>query len=324
MSSLGDSYGTSAYMLFYERRVKKDLKILVSPEKMQETLKKGVKVHHDVEKDEHYEMRPYRSAADGELANDIYKKVAEDNSKFTFESDIYSTEFFDFIMRILKSVADGDVDDEAKLQGLQVGAKVGFEILARMLVNPGIERLSQVMMDILASNPNLSKGFLARMCEFPESEVLWEVLFDCNDKSTQKDLARIVKFALTQLKEIEKDLALAGETDSVITTFTDADGVEQTATEERPKAVCLRFMAHMVEQLSDRAPKNWRKFDAFLEIFFSFMVHSTDDIRMERTDFDNTSDAYKIGVELYYTNNMIKHLGDFVLQESSPYHEVGR
>ena len=28
-SSLGDSYGTSAYMLFYERRVKKPLKIVV-------------------------------------------------------------------------------------------------------------------------------------------------------------------------------------------------------------------------------------------------------------------------------------------------------
>ena len=50
-------------------------------------------------------MTPYRTAADGELANDIYKKVAEDNMKFTFESDIYSTEFFDFIMRILQSVA---------------------------------------------------------------------------------------------------------------------------------------------------------------------------------------------------------------------------
>ena len=29
LSSLGDSYGTSGYMLFYERRVKKDLMIVV-------------------------------------------------------------------------------------------------------------------------------------------------------------------------------------------------------------------------------------------------------------------------------------------------------
>jgi hypothetical protein len=43
-------------------------------------------------------MTPYRKAADGEVANTIYTKVAEDNMKFTFESDIYSNEFFDFIL----------------------------------------------------------------------------------------------------------------------------------------------------------------------------------------------------------------------------------
>lgn len=176
-------------------------------------------------------MTPYRTAADGELANDIYKKVAEDNMKFTFESDIYSTEFFDFIMRILQSVAEGDVDGDAKLLGLKIGTKVGFEILARMFVNPGIDRLSQVMLDILGSRPDLSQGFLDRMCEFPASEVLWEVLFECGDKATQKDLARIIKFALCQLKEVEKDIALAGAVETVSTDVTDDDGVTQTREE---------------------------------------------------------------------------------------------
>lgn len=262
---------------------------------------------------EYYEMREYRSAADGELANDIYKKVAEDNSKYTFESDIYSTEFFDFIMRILKSVSDGDIDDAAKLDGMQIGTKVGFEILARMFVNPGIDRLSQVMLDILASSPELSKSFLSKMCEFPESEVLWEVLFECGDKSTQKDLARIIKFALCQLKEVERDLAISNETESVTSTFIDDDGVEQTSTVSRPKAVCLRFINHMNEQLSERAPKNWRKFDAFLEIYLSFMVNSSEDIHKDRSEFDSSSEAFKTGIELYYLNDMIKHLGDFVL-----------
>lgn len=52
------------------------------------------------------------------MANNIYKNVAEDNMKFTFESDIYSTEFFEFILQILQSVADSDVDNETKLNGL--------------------------------------------------------------------------------------------------------------------------------------------------------------------------------------------------------------
>jgi len=59
------------------------------------------------------------------------------------------------------------------------------------------------------------------MCEFPASEVLWEVLFECGDKSTQKDLARILKFALCQLKEVERDAALSGEAEAITSTFTD-------------------------------------------------------------------------------------------------------
>ncbi len=39
-SSLGDSYGTSAYMLFYERRKKKDIKVLIADESVAEADKK--------------------------------------------------------------------------------------------------------------------------------------------------------------------------------------------------------------------------------------------------------------------------------------------
>ena len=151
------------------------------------------------------------------------------------------------------------------------------------------------------------------MCEFPASEVLWEVLFECGDKATQKDLARIIKFALCQLKEVEKDIALAGAVETISTEVTDDDGVTQTRQEQRSKAVCVRFVTHMIEQLADRAPRHWRKFDAFLDIFYSFMVHSADDVRAGCVEFDKESEAYKVGVELYFKNDMIKHLGDFVL-----------
>ena len=122
--------------------------------------------------------------------------MAEDNDKFTFESDIYSNEFFNFIVRILKGVAEGDVDNETKMNGLGIGTKVGFEILARMIVNPGIDQLTNVLVDTLRSRPEATKSFLGQMCEFPVSEVFWEVLFECTAKNTQGCLARILKFAL--------------------------------------------------------------------------------------------------------------------------------
>ena len=169
IGSLGDSYGTSGYMLFYERRVKKDLKIVVAEDQVEAMRAQGENVEYDEEKKEYFKMTPYRSAADGELANDIYKKVFEDNSKFTFESDIYSTEFFEFILQILQSVADSDVDDLTKFNGLKIGSKVGFEILARLMQNTGIDKVSQVMIDILKSRPQVTKAFIASMCDYSAS-----------------------------------------------------------------------------------------------------------------------------------------------------------
>ena len=87
----------------------------------------------------------YREGADNEAPNDIYKKVFEDNKKFTFENDIYSQEFFDFILQILSSVAkldDGVNDDEVKNIGLKIGKKAAFEILARCFHNVGIDHVA--------------------------------------------------------------------------------------------------------------------------------------------------------------------------------------
>lgn len=80
----------------------------------------------------------------------------------------------------------------------------------------------------------------------------------------------------------------------------------------------------MVSLLPERAAKNWRKFDSFLDIFYAFMVNSCEEIENESDKYDTESEAYKIGIELFFANDMIKHLGDFILQENSPYHEFGQ
>ena len=126
------------------------------------------------------------------------------------------------------------------------------------------------------------------------------------------------------MKLEEKEIALAQETETVTRTFTDSDGNEQRVAEQRPTAACIRFVTLMVAQLAVRAPKNWRKFDAFLEIFHDFMVFSAEDIENSMESPDQESEAYKVGVELYFIFDMIRHLGDFILQENSPYNEPGQ
>lgn len=83
-----------------------------------------------------------------------------------------------------------------------MGMKVGFEVIARLMQNTGIDKVGQVMIDILKSRPAVTRQFIGGMCDFSQSETLWEVLLDCtdgvkNEKTNAKyNLARVLKYAL--------------------------------------------------------------------------------------------------------------------------------
>lgn len=71
----------------------------------------------------------------------------EDNTKFTFENDIYSKEFFNFIKQILQNVAQVDNPEyhELRTLGSNLGKKVAFDFLARLENNYEFKDLVQVM-----------------------------------------------------------------------------------------------------------------------------------------------------------------------------------
>lgn len=96
----GGSSGKSAYMLVYERKQKKPIKVLVDPASITgEAL-------FDEKKEEHYQLLDYKGSVEEINASKIYQQVAEDNKKFEFDNDIYSQEFFDFVKGILVSVKE--------------------------------------------------------------------------------------------------------------------------------------------------------------------------------------------------------------------------
>ena len=94
-------------MLFYERRKKKPLKIVVPREQVpdsQESLKaQGLK--KDEQLNQWHYVKPFQEAANGELANKIYKDVQSQNLLLTFENDVFSKEFLDFVVKLLKYVS---------------------------------------------------------------------------------------------------------------------------------------------------------------------------------------------------------------------------
>ena len=105
----------------------------------------NLSVVYDDEKKEFTRFVKYRQAADNEAPNEIYKKVFKDNKKYQFENDIYSVEFFDFILQILGGVAGLENDaeiDKVKNMGLQIGKKAMFDILVRCFHNQKISNVA--------------------------------------------------------------------------------------------------------------------------------------------------------------------------------------
>jgi len=92
----------------------------------------------------------FKSVEESVKPNQIYQQVFEDNKKYEFENDIYSTEFLDFVQNILLSVielVEKKPPNEERIRqiSLQVGKKTVLDILAKYFYNQPIK----VMVDLL-------------------------------------------------------------------------------------------------------------------------------------------------------------------------------
>ena len=107
----------------------------------------------------------------------------EDNTKFTFENDIYSKEFFNFIKQILQNVAQVDNPEyhELRTLGSNLGKKVAFDFLARLENNYEFKDLVQVMIQIFKQDKSLIAEFCSEIISHKNGDALLEILLDCPD-----------------------------------------------------------------------------------------------------------------------------------------------
>jgi hypothetical protein len=66
------SYGKSAYMLIYERRKKKPVKILIDPEEAKAS-PEDPSIHYDEKKEEHYRLVDYKTGVEEIAPSKIYR-----------------------------------------------------------------------------------------------------------------------------------------------------------------------------------------------------------------------------------------------------------
>jgi hypothetical protein len=209
-ASWGGSYGKSAYMLIYERRKKKPVKLLVSPEEAK--LSALPDIYFDEKKDEYYRLVDYKTGVEEITPSSIYTQVFEDNQKFEFDNDIYSQEFFDFVKSILsasksalKETQDEKLKQEVKGKAIQVGKKTVMELLAKCFHNTAIKPLCEILIELMKEDEGLCETFLGQCMEEDQCNYLLEIMLECSDMSARNEVSRVVKYVVERLKERERD-----------------------------------------------------------------------------------------------------------------------
>ena len=127
----------------------------------------------------------------------------------------------------------------------------------------------------------------------------------------------------------EIDLILNKEMESYQVEEEDKDGKKVTKELQRPKSIAIRFFNILLSHLDLRAPRAWSRFEAYLDVIFSFATLGPEQIEQEVKDdkaqkWDSESDAYKIGMEYFFKEGFLTILGDFVLQEESPLYKEAK
>jgi hypothetical protein len=93
-----------------------------------------------------------------------------------------------------------------------------------------------------------------------------ELLLECTDSVARSEVATLLKFILSRLKVLEKDILYKTQ---VVTTINEKG---ENVTSEAPVAITTRFLQRALSGLNTHVAKNWSRFDNFLDILYTFGV----------------------------------------------------
>ena len=182
------------------------------------------------------------------------------------------------------------------------------------------------MIDIFKKDDKLCKQFVTSLLEENNAECILELLFECTDKVSQANAARLIKYLLCRLKVIEKEELLSGAVETVTEKVIE-NGEEINKPVQIPKAVCAKLMNVLLYHLFGRAARSWSRFDNYLDVLKSFGLNSAEEIEKDLTGeseaWDQNSEASKIGLQFYFSQNIIERFLDFILGDASPIKHPG-
>jgi hypothetical protein len=331
---LSGSYGKSGYMLFYERRQKKPLRLRrEEAAEAKEAVEPKASGAAGQEREECTEVDYRDAVAPGARPNKLFLGVLEENRKHGFENDIYSQDFYDFVLTLQKDILGLQGEDETVKElrsgAVALGSKTALELLARAFSNSCIDEHVGVLLEALRADKSadLARELMDAWYREDGFDYLFALLLECPDTRARTGVATLLKHVLVALKMREKDFLLEPE-DYVVE---GDDGARLTM--QRHRALSSRFVVQALDLLNSRVAKNWSRFDQFHDLLHFFALADLEDlagltpVQEQGKDtgasrpskgLDRSSPGARLGLEFFVKVGYVEKASDFMLGKKSP------
>ena len=181
-------------MLVYEKKQKKSLRLLktvlegdstTSPRNEEETESRDFNMLHRT-------MPPF-----------VLKSVLHDNQNYMFERNLYSPEFFKFLVKVLESAKELELDVSL------VGAGFGMDVVAHAFHNKTLPELVEVTGDLLNKFPDSASKLIDSLLAENMHRVSSHLL-GCIEKTTRASIGNLFFKTLQAVEQSKKEAFMLG------------------------------------------------------------------------------------------------------------------
>jgi len=294
----GNTNIKNAYMLVYERKLKNKLKKVVKSEEVKEgslecentALAREGQVYYDSTKNEYYTFTDFNDVTP-QVPPELFKEVWEDNSTFIFERQIYSMEFFDFVLNVIRSVngllagASLDAGNEIATTVTKITMKIILNVLSHSYHNLSMEKIVDELIILFKEREVAIDEFFRCLLQSELKEVM-TILTRCPDRFTRVVIAKLVSSVLLisinkgkyifayEIEEYEGQQVIKYKTDTV------------------------KVLHLLISAIGKDLAQNWTRFEQFLQILYTVIKEGGEIV----VDFMNSHHLLAILLDFYIGN----------------------
>jgi hypothetical protein len=290
----GNANIKNAYMLVYERKLKNKLKRVVKSEEVKESslecentaLAREGQVYHNSVKNEYYIFTDFNDVTP-QVPPELFKEVWEDNSIFIFERQIYSTEFFNFVLDVVKSVNElvTDIGDEIVTILTRIAMKVILDVLSHAYYNLSMDKIADELIILCKAKEMAVNEFFKCLLGSELKEVM-TILTRCPDRFTRVVIAKLISSMLLISINKGKDVF--------------AYEIEQHEEQQVIKynTNTGKVLHLLISAIDKDLAQNWTRFEQFFLILYNVVKEGGETV----LDFMNAQHLLAILLDFYIGN----------------------